>query len=181
MTNLRKEDYTILVEEAPELHLKLFRTACISLLRAPRKDGGKDGPKPSISPHRRPDHVHGRLRAVARDLVHDGGAQRLGPMRPLFRVTLHERFERLRLERLHLRQQYVLALKLGGSPSCLEQPPVHGLRWAHSAKGGRRNKDRHELVPHRPYARRTYTETRGDEQQVQTSKRLSANCTAVRQ
>ena len=27
------------------LHLKLFRTACISLLRAPRKDGGKDGPK----------------------------------------------------------------------------------------------------------------------------------------
>ena len=45
MTNLRKDDYKILGEEAPELHLKLFRTACISLLRAPRKDGGKDGRK----------------------------------------------------------------------------------------------------------------------------------------
>ena len=35
-------------------------------------------------------------------------------MRPLSRAALHERLERLRLERLHLRLQDVLALKLGG-------------------------------------------------------------------
>ena len=54
----------------------------------------------------------GSTRTVARDLVHDGGAQRLGLMRPLSRAALHERLERLRLERLHLRLQDVLALKL---------------------------------------------------------------------
>ena len=81
----------------------------------------------------------GSTRTVARDLVHDGGAQRLCPMRPLFRVALHERLERLRLERLHLRLQDVLALKLGVSPSCLEQG-----RWPKHDGGAQR------LGPMRP-------------------------------
>ena len=72
----------------------------------------------------------GSTRTVARDLVHDGGAQRLGLMRPLSRAALHERLERLRLERLHLRLQDVLALKLGGriGPNLWAPPSCFGHR-----------------------------------------------------
>ena len=44
-------------------------------------------------------------------------------MRPLFRVALHERLERQRLERLHLRLQDVLALKLVGALAAWNNHP----------------------------------------------------------
>lgn len=91
-----------------------------------------------------PDHVHRRLRAVARDLVHDDRVRRLGPMRPLRRGALNERVERKRLGRLHEGRQEIHALPFGRSPRCVVEPPVHILRRRISV-GQRRQKRTAEI------------------------------------